>query len=115
VLSLLWRPRLLKTLLTHARLAFRLVREPRVPLLVKAMPFLAIVYVISPLDFIPDVLPVLGEIDDLVIVLTALQVFLRLCPADAVQFHSGAIAQSRRYTPMAATDTIIDAEWRHGS
>ena len=111
VTSLLRRPGPLGTLVSHMRLGFRLVREPRVPVLTKALPLLAALYVISPFDFLPDVLPVLGQFDDLGISLIALELFLRLCPRAAVAFHSAAIAQSRRYSPMSSADDFIDAEW----
>jgi uncharacterized membrane protein YkvA (DUF1232 family) len=112
VTSWLSRPVLLRTLFSHVRLAFRLIREPRVALLTKALPFVAALYVVSPLDFVPDVVPLLGQLDDLGIVLIALEGFLRLCPAEIVAFHRAAIAQSRRYTPMSPTDSFIDVEWR---
>ena len=103
---------LLRTLVSRARLAVRLLREPRVPLFPKALPLAAVLYVISPLDVIPDLLPLLGQIDDLAIILIALEVFVRLCPVPAVVFHRGAIAQGRRYAPMSTGDDFIDAEWR---
>ncbi len=84
-------------------------------MLIKAMPLLALGYVVFPLDFIPDVLPVLGELDDLAILLMSLQLFLRLCPESVVEFHRSAIAQGRRYAPMTGAGRIIDAEWRHGA
>ena len=110
--SWLARPGLFRTLLSKVRLAIRLIREPRVPLLTKGLPLLATLYLISPLDFVPDVIPLLGQFDDLGIVLVGLGVFLRVCPAPAVAFHRTAIAQGRRYAPMSATDDVIDAEWR---
>lgn len=106
------RPGLLRTLLSHVRLSVRLVREPRVPLLIKAVPLLATLYVISPLDFIPDVLPVLGQLDDLGIILIGLEMFLRLCPSPAVAFHHAAVAANRHYSPMLSTDDVIDANYR---
>jgi len=99
-------------LLSNARLAIRLVREPRVPLLIKLLPLMAVLYVISPLDLAPDLLPLIGQVDDLAVALIALEIFLRLCPAPATAFHQAAIAERRRYSPMSATDDIIDAEWR---
>jgi uncharacterized membrane protein YkvA (DUF1232 family) len=111
VTSLMSRAGLLRTLVSHARLALRLIREPRVPLLMKALPIAAVAYVISPLDFVPDVIPILGQLDDLGILLLGLESFLRFCPASAVTFHRDAIAEGRRYTPMSATDGFIDAEW----
>ena len=111
VTSWLWRPALLPTLLSHARLAIRLLREPRVSFLTKAVPLLAALYLVSPLDVVPDVFPLLGQIDDLTLVLVALVGFLRLCPPAAVAFHREAIAEGRPYAPMSPTDDVIDAEW----
>jgi uncharacterized membrane protein YkvA (DUF1232 family) len=94
---------MLRTLLSHLRVSVRLLREPRVPLLFKMIPLFAAGYVISPLDFIPDVLPIIGQLDDLGIVYVALEAFLRVCPTDAVDFHRAAVAQGQRFSPMPAT------------
>ncbi len=85
--SLLSRPALLGTLFTHVRLAARLAREPRVPRLVKALLALPVLYVISPIDLLPDLVPILGQIDDLGVVLLALAGFLKACPPELVAFH----------------------------
>jgi uncharacterized membrane protein YkvA (DUF1232 family) len=112
VTSWLSWPSLLRTLVSHLRLTMRLLREPGVPLLTKALPVLAALYVISPLDFVPDVLPVLGQLDDLGVILVVLEAFLKVCPAEAVDFHRAAMAQGRTYHPMPAAGEIIDAEFR---
>ena len=46
----------------------RLLKDARVPVAEKALFAAAIVYVISPLDFIPDVFPFIGQVDDLYVV-----------------------------------------------
>ncbi len=46
----------------------RLLKDARVPTAEKALFLGAIVYVISPLDFIPDVLPFIGQVDDIYLV-----------------------------------------------
>jgi uncharacterized membrane protein YkvA (DUF1232 family) len=112
VTSWLWRPASLRVLFSQMRLVSRLLREPRVSVLAKAVPLLAGLYLISPLDFVPDLVPLLGQVDDLALILLALTVFLRLCPPVAVAFHRGAIAEGRPYAPMAPVDDVIDAEWR---
>ena len=112
--SWLSRPWSLRALIAQARLAFRLFREPRVPMVLKAVPLLALLYVISPIDFVTDFIPGLGQLDDLGIILAALELFVRLCPGVAQTFHREAIIQRRRYSPMAPTDEVIEAEWRHG-
>jgi len=50
------------------RLLGRLLTDSRVPKAEKALFVAAIVYVISPLDFIPDVFPFIGQVDDLFLV-----------------------------------------------
>ena len=112
--SWLSRPWSLRSLLAQAKLGFRLFREPRVPLVLKAVPLLALLYVISPIDFVPDFIPGLGQLDDLGIILAALEMFVRLSPGGAQTYHREAINQRRRYSPMTPTDEIIEAEWRHG-
>ena len=100
-------------MLGSAQLGFRLLREPRVPWLTKLLPIFALVYLISPFDLAPDFLPFIGQIDDLAVVIAALEVFVRVSPPGPVAFHQAAIARRRRYSPMSPTDDIIDAEWRH--
>jgi len=112
-LSSWWmRPSLVGTLFSELRLAWRLMREPRVPLFAKAVPALAVLYVLSPLDFIPDVVPVLGQLDDLGILIVSVKLFLRLCPAPISAFHGDAITTGRRFTPMSPADVVIDATYR---
>ena len=108
----LWGPRSIWMLRAQARLAVRLMREPRVPLAIKSVPLLSLLYVLSPVDFLPDILPLLGQIDDAGLVLLTVGLFLRLCPQDAVTHHRAAIAAGKRFSPMQSTDGFIDAEWR---
>ena len=110
--SWLAKPGLLRGLLAQARLALRLIREPAVPLLAKAVPVGAVVYLIWPLDFLPDIFPVLGQLDDLGVVLAALEIFLRLCPDAPAAFHRAALAAGRRFSTMPAEGRVIDAEFR---
>ena len=112
VTSWLSAPRLLKALVSQVRLAIRLFREPQVPVLTKALLPLAAIYVIWPLDFLPDVIPILGQLDDLGVAAVLLEMFLGLCPDPARAFHAAAIAEGRKYSPMPGTGDVIDAEWR---
>ena len=106
------RPSLMGALFAELRLAWRLMREPRVSLVAKALPALAVLYVLSPLDFIPDVLPVVGQLDDLGILILSLKLFLRVCPSAASSYHADAITSGRRFTPMNPADVVIDATYR---
>lgn len=110
--SLLVRPWILRTLLFDVRLAARLLREPAVPLVTKAVMPLALLYLISPIDVLPDFIPVLGQLDDLALVYVALKLFLRVCPPAAVAFHHAAALARRPFAAMSPTATVIDAEFR---
>ena len=110
--SWLARPWILKALLFDVRLAARLLREPAVPLVTKAVMPLALMYMISPIDVLPDFIPVFGQLDDLALVYVALKLFLRVCPPAAVAFHHAAALARRPFTTMSPADTVIDAVFR---
>ena len=106
--SWLTKPALLRTLFVQLRLALRLIREPGVPLLTRIIPLLAALYLVFPLDFIPDIVPGLGQLDDLGVIAIALELFLRLCPPRAKAFHESALARGQRYSRMPASGDVID-------
>ena len=68
-----------------ARLYWRLFRDRRVSILPKALLVLTLAYVISPFDVIPDFVPVIGEMDDVAVVISGLWLFIRLCPPELVR------------------------------
>ena len=106
------RPWLLRRLATDFRVALRLLREPRVSTLVKALPLLGLLYILSPLDAVPDVFPFAGQLDDVTVAFLALKSFLKLCPRDAETYHRTAESRGEPFTPMRDTDLVIDAEYR---
>ena len=67
------------------RLYWRLFRDARVSIVAKAALALTLAYVIWPADIVPDFIPVLGEMDDLGVVLGGLWLFIRLCPPEVVR------------------------------
>ena len=69
------------------KLLFRLFKDSRVPTAEKAFLLGAIVYVISPIDLIPDVIPFIGEVDDLYVVSLTILRLLNRTPAKVVQEH----------------------------
>jgi uncharacterized membrane protein YkvA (DUF1232 family) len=71
----------------RARLIWRLMRDGRVPLIWKLIPVGGVAYILFPLDFIPDLIPVVGAMDDVGIFLASLWLFVELCPADVVKEH----------------------------
>lgn len=59
-------------------------RDPRVPLLPKLIAGLVAAYALSPIDLIPDFIPVLGYLDDLLIVPAGIWLAVRLIPPDVL-------------------------------
>jgi uncharacterized membrane protein YkvA (DUF1232 family) len=76
--------RVLLHLPSFVRLYWRLFRDPRVSILPKVLLLLTLLYLVWPFDVIPDYVPLLGEMDDVGIVLLGLWLFVRLCPPDVV-------------------------------
>ena len=69
------------------KLLGRLLKDARVPGAEKALFVAAIVYVISPLDFIPDVFPFIGQVDDLYVVALTLLRLINRSDATVVRQH----------------------------
>ena len=60
-------------------------RDPRVPLLAKLVAGLTAAYALSPVDLIPDFIPVLGLLDDLLLVPLGIWLSLRLIPRPVIE------------------------------
>jgi len=63
-------------------LAWAILRDARTPAVAKLATIAAVLYVISPVDFIPDLVPILGWLDDGVLALLLLKLAQRLLPDD---------------------------------
>ncbi len=85
LLSLVHLPSFLK-------LFWRLFKDIRVGLMPKLLLLLIVVYVVIPVDLLPDFLPGLGQLDDLILIFLGLKGFVRLCPREVVREHVQAIA-----------------------
>jgi uncharacterized membrane protein YkvA (DUF1232 family) len=74
----------------EVQLAWKLLRDPRVPLYLKGIPLLAVLYLLSPFDLIPGFIPIAGQLDDLAIILLGVKFFVRLAPPAIVQEYERA-------------------------
>ncbi len=72
-------------LFNNFRIAWRLLWDNRVPMSTKAIPVLVVLYVLSPIDIIPDFIVGLGQLDDLAILLLGTQLFISMSPQDIVR------------------------------
>jgi uncharacterized membrane protein YkvA (DUF1232 family) len=70
------------------KLYIRLLRDKRLPFYLKLLFFISILYILSPVDIIPEaVFSVFGIVDDAGMFLLILKLFLRLCPREVLQEH----------------------------
>lgn len=60
-------------------------RDPRTPWYVKALIFFVVAHTFSPIDLIPDFIPILGYLDDLIITPGGIWLAVRLIPADMME------------------------------
>jgi uncharacterized membrane protein YkvA (DUF1232 family) len=73
-----------KKLKIDAHAIWLAARDPRVPWFVKALAIAVAAYALSPIDLIPDFVPVLGYLDDLVIVPLGIWLVVALMPDDVM-------------------------------
>lgn len=69
------------------KLLFRLFKDARVPTAEKAFLIGAIAYIITPIDLIPDVIPFVGQVDDLYLVALTVLRMLNRTPAEVIRQH----------------------------
>ena len=69
---------------------WRFVLDPNVPWVKKAAPIGALMYLISPLDAVPDVIPVAGLVDDVAVILSVVKML-----ADALKQQAVAVAEAK--------------------
>jgi uncharacterized membrane protein YkvA (DUF1232 family) len=89
--------RLLWHLPNFVKLYWRLFKDRRVPLRAKALLIAAALYVLDPVDLLPDFLfPLIGTLDDLAVVVLTARWFISLCPPDVVQERVRELSDERK-------------------
>src|SRR5829696_8185658 len=73
-----------RTLKNEAFAVYIAARDPRTPWYVKALVFFVVAHTFSPIDLIPDFIPILGYLDDLIITPGGLWLAVRLIPPDVL-------------------------------
>ena len=87
-------------LISSIRLIWKLLTDSRVPFWIRIALPLALIYVISPIDFLPDFIPVMGRVDDIIAIVAGIMILLKLAPKKVVNQYK------------KDDKTIIDGEYR---
>jgi len=85
----------LKRLPAYLKLVAAMSRDSAVPAGAKGILAAGGVYAVSPVDLVPGIIPVAGQLDDLYVILTAVQQALRMTPDDVATRHLEAVGMTR--------------------
>jgi uncharacterized membrane protein YkvA (DUF1232 family) len=88
---------------------YLVARDPRVPLTAKIAAASIAAYALSPIDLIPDFIPVLGYLDELIILPVGLWLVIRMIPPGILAAHRAAAAG--RPKPISRAGALIIALW----
>ena len=86
-------------------------RDPRVPWYAKAVALAVAAYALSPIDLIPDFIPVLGYLDDLIIVPLGILLVVKLIPAELMAEFRAEAARREGAPRSMITGVLIVAIW----
>jgi uncharacterized membrane protein YkvA (DUF1232 family) len=86
-------------------------RDPRVPWYAKAVALAVAAYALSPIDLIPDFIPVLGYLDDVIVVPLGILIAVRLIPADILAEHRAAASAAGRAPASRTAAIFVVAVW----
>lgn len=86
-------------------------RDPDMPVLVRFLAIMVAAYAFSPIDLIPDFIPVLGYLDDLIIIPLGLALIIRFTPAKVIESAQLKAAQSVEKPVSYAAATFCILVW----
>lgn len=86
-------------------------RDPRTPWYAKVLALVVAAYALSPIDLIPDFIPVLGYLDDLMIVPFGIWLVVRLIPVELMQEHRATAAQAASRPVSRAAAGMVVVLW----
>lgn len=100
-------PGFLSELWQQIKMVYYLMMDRDVPIYLKVVPLLALIYLISPIDFVPDAFLGLGQMDDLAILLVGAKVFIELAPQNVVESY---LRQMRGTEIAGVAEDVAGAE-----
>ncbi len=81
--------------------------HPRTPWLARILAFVVVAYAVSPIDFIPDFIPWLGQLDDLLIIGLGVAIMRRIIPGDVWDECGETVANASRRIKVAGAILVL--------
>lgn len=100
----------IRELIRQARLAWRLFWDRRVPWPTKLIPPAVLIYLLSPIDILPDFGLGLGQLDDIAVLLLGIKLFIELAPPEVVREHLRALGANITHWP-AEGPQVVEGEF----
>lgn len=95
---------LLSEVIREARLTWYLLTDGRVSSWVKMIPLATLLYILSPIDLLPDPILGLGQLDDLAALILGAKLFIEMCPREIVREHL------EKMTSVAGSYRLVEEE-----
>ncbi|QDM20597.1 DUF1232 domain-containing protein [Tardiphaga sp. vice154] len=95
-----------RTLKRDAHALYLAARDPRVPWYAKGLAIAVAGYALSPIDLIPDFIPVIGYLDDLIIVPLGIALVVRMIPPGIMAEHR-ALAEAAQERPVSRVAVAV--------
>lgn len=84
-------------------------RDPRTPWYAKALAFVVAAYALSPIDLVPDFIPIIGYLDDLILVPLGVMLVIKLVPPEVMAEHreTARLVEGRPASRTAAVVIVV--------
>ena len=102
-------PRTFQAVLADVRTLYFVFRDPGTPWYARALLFLPLAYLCSPIQLIPNFIPGIGLLDDFLVIFLGVKLLQRIIPADVLTEcrEQANVAAMRRNDEIRSTATVI--------
>ncbi|MEO7680587.1 MAG: YkvA family protein [Sphingomonas sp.] len=105
------RPSLARRITIEAHAIWLATRDPRTPLPARLLGWFVAAYALSPIDLIPDFIPVIGLLDDAIVIGLGAWLLERMIPDDLMEEHRASAQAAASQPTMLAGAALIIAAW----
>ncbi len=102
---------LLKMLRIDAHAAWLAARDPRTPWYARGFGLIVTAYALSPIDLIPDFIPILGLLDDALLIPLGMWLFTKMLPKGLLEEHRATSAKAAERPPSRYGVVVVLGTW----